>query len=241
MNNELIKVFSNEEFGNVRVVEVNGEGWLVGKDVAEALGYSNSSKAIINHVDDEDKIFHMIETESQNGNVSKTKTAIINESGLYSLVLSSKLPSAKKFKRWITSEVLPDIRKHGVYMTDNVLEQTLSNPDFMIELLTNYKAEKQARIEAENKNAILTHVNKLYTSTEIAKEIGMRSAKALNGDLHDRHIQYQSNGTWVLYSDYADLGYVSIKQNVLDNGKVVYDRKWTQLGREFLLDLYNKL
>ena len=109
-----IKIFENEEFGQVRVLEINGEAWLVGKDVAEALGYSNSSKAVNVHVDDEDKILEMI-AHSQNGNMVKTQTALINESGLYSLILSSKLPTAKKFKRWVTSEVLPSIRKTGSY------------------------------------------------------------------------------------------------------------------------------
>lgn len=109
-----IKIFQNEEFGQVRVLEINGEPWLVGKDVAEALGYSNSSKAVNVHVDDEDKILEMI-AHSQNGNMVKTQTALINESGLYSLILSSKLPTAKKFKRWVTSEVLPSIRKTGSY------------------------------------------------------------------------------------------------------------------------------
>lgn len=109
-----IKIFENEEFGQVRVLEINGEPWLVGKDVAEALGYSNSSKAVNVHVDDEDKILEMI-AHSQNGNMVKTQTALINESGLYSLILSSKLPTAKKFKRWVTSEVLPSIRKTGSY------------------------------------------------------------------------------------------------------------------------------
>lgn len=113
-----VLVFSNSEFGNIRTVTVNGEPWFVGKDIAEALGYSNASKAVMNHVDDEDKQFLMCDiADSQNGNVltGQSKTAIINESGLYSLILSSKLPNAKKFKRWVTSEVLPAIRKTGHY------------------------------------------------------------------------------------------------------------------------------
>lgn len=109
-----LMIFKNKEFGEIRTVEVDGEPWLVGKDVAQALGYSNPSKAIIDHVDEEDKHFEMLPvSDSQNGNL--VKTALINESGLYSLVLSSKLPSAKKFRRWVTSEVLPSIRKTGGY------------------------------------------------------------------------------------------------------------------------------
>ena len=115
-----LTTFTNPEFGQVRNVEIDGTPWLVGKDVAVALGYKNPGKAIIAHVDDEDKRLEMLPqgTDSQNGNLSPTsKTALINESGLYSLVLSSKLPKAKAFKRWVTSEVLPALRKNGVYET----------------------------------------------------------------------------------------------------------------------------
>lgn len=115
MKNEL-QIFKNEELEmEIRTLIIEGEPYFVGKDVAEILGYSNSSKAVSTHVDDEDKILEMI-AHSQNGNMVKTQTALINESGLYSLILSSKLPSAKKFKRWVTSEVLPQIRKTGGYI-----------------------------------------------------------------------------------------------------------------------------
>ena len=151
MNNE-IEIFKNEEFGQVRTMLINNEPYFVGKDVAEILGYSNSSKAVSTHVDDEDKIMKMI-AHSQNGNVVKTQTALINESGLYSLMLSSKLPNAKKFKRWVTSEVLPSIRKHGAYMTNETLEEALTSPDFLIKLATELKKEKEQRqaLEKEQK------------------------------------------------------------------------------------------
>ena len=113
-----LTTFTNPEFGQVRTVEIDGIPWLVGKDVAVALGYKNPGKAIIAHVDEEDKRLEMLpqETDSQNGNASPaSKTALINESGLYSLILSSKMPKAKAFKRWVTSEVLPAIRKNGAY------------------------------------------------------------------------------------------------------------------------------
>lgn len=109
-----MQVFTNPEFGKIRTLEIKGEPWLFGKDVATALGYSNPSKAVMVHVDKEDKSFEMLPvSDSQNGNL--VKTALINESGLYSLILSSKLPNARKFKRWVTSEVLPAIRKTGTY------------------------------------------------------------------------------------------------------------------------------
>lgn len=147
-----IEIFKNEEFGQVRTMLINNEPYFVGKDVAEILGYSNSSKAVSTHVDDEDKILEMI-AHSQNGNMVKTQTALINESGLYSLILSSKLPNAEKFKKWVTSEVLPSIRKHGAYMTENTLEEALTNPDFLIKLATELKEEQSKRkaLEEEKK------------------------------------------------------------------------------------------
>ena len=145
--NEL-KVFNNNEFGDVRVVEVDNEPWFVGKDVAEILGYSNPRKALIDHVDNEDKGVTKCDTL---GGIQEITT--INESGLYSLILSSKLPNAKKFKKWVTNEVLPSIKKHGAYMTDNTLEEALTSPDFLIRLATELKNEKEARKKAEDKIA----------------------------------------------------------------------------------------
>lgn len=109
------QLFNNPEFGDLRCIEKDGEPWFVGKDVAAALGYSNASKAVSVHVSEEDRILKTLEADSQNGNVVKTQTALINESGLYSLILSSKLPAAKRFKHWVTSEVLPALRKTGSY------------------------------------------------------------------------------------------------------------------------------
>lgn len=138
--NEL-KIFNNEEFGSVRSVMIDNEPWLVGKDVAVALGYSNASKAVMMHVDDEDKQKQMLTADSQNGNVV-TETTLINESGLYSLVLSSKLPSAKKFRRWVTSEVLPEIRKTGGYQMPQTYAEALR-------ALAD-KAEEAERLQIEN-------------------------------------------------------------------------------------------
>jgi prophage antirepressor-like protein len=110
-----IKLFTNKEFGEIRTMNIDEEPWFVGKDVAEALGYSNASKAVSTHVGEEDRILKVLEADSQNGNVVKTQTALINESGLYALIFGSKLESAKRFKHWVTSEVLPAIRKTGSY------------------------------------------------------------------------------------------------------------------------------
>lgn len=110
-----LQIFNSKEFGDIRTVTIDNEPWFVGKDVAEALGYSNASKAVSTHVGEEDRILKVLEADSQNGNVVKTQTALINESGLYALIFGSKLESAKRFKRWVTSEVLPAIRKTGSY------------------------------------------------------------------------------------------------------------------------------
>lgn len=139
-----VTIFNNEEFGSIRTVEIDGEIWFVGKDVAEKLGYSDTAQAIRKRVDDEDK--GVVDLTTPGG---IQKIIIINESGLYSLVLSSKLPNAKAFKRWITSEVIPSIRKHGAYMTLETAEQMLNNPDIMIRLLQELKSEQEQRRELE--------------------------------------------------------------------------------------------
>ena len=141
-----IMIFNNPEFGEIRTVEVGGEPWLVGLDAAQALGYQNGSRDINRHVDEEDRKNISIYDGTQN----RTMT-IINESGLYSLVLSSKLPGAKKFRRRVTSEVLPSIRKHGTYMTSDTIDKMINSPEFGIKLLTALKDEQDKRksLEAE--------------------------------------------------------------------------------------------
>jgi len=131
-----MKLFENPEFGAIRTVEVGGEPWLVGKDVAQALGYSDTSDALKRHVDPEDKLTRRFADSGQS-----REMYIINESGLYSLVLSSKLPGAKKFKRWVTAEVLPSIRKHGAYMTDSLLDALEAHPEAVPEYLNRLRSE----------------------------------------------------------------------------------------------------
>lgn len=141
--NELT-IFNNPDFGELRAVTIDGEPWFVGKDVALVLGYKNTRQALATNVDDEDRGVHSLDTPS-----GKQEMTVINESGLYSLVLSSKLPTAKKFKRWVTSEVLPSIRKHGVYATAETVENMLADPDTAIRLLSEIKAEREKRAELE--------------------------------------------------------------------------------------------
>lgn len=141
-----LQIFENEQFGQVRSIQINNEPYFVGKDVAEILGYSNTPKAIRDHIDNEDKLTERIVLSGQN-----RETILINESGLYSLILSSKLPKAKEFKHWVTSEVLPSIRRHGAYMTADTIDKVLQDPDFGIRLLSELKSEREERhrLEAE--------------------------------------------------------------------------------------------
>ena len=143
-----IEIFNNGEFGEIRATTINEIPYFVGKDVAKALGYKDTSDALKRHVDEEDKLTRCFTDSGQS-----REMYIINESGLYSLVLSSKLPSAKKFKRWVTKEVLPSIRKHGAYATPATLENMLANPQFAIDLFTALKDEqdKNKQLELENK------------------------------------------------------------------------------------------
>lgn len=144
MENKQVQVFNNVEFGDVRVIMQGEQPWFVGKDVASALGYGDTAQAIRKRVENEDK--GVVELTTPGG---KQRAIIINESGLYSFILSSKLPSAKQFKHWVTSEILPTIRQHGAYLTPEKVEEVLMNPDTIIKLATQLKAEREGRIKAE--------------------------------------------------------------------------------------------
>ena len=145
---EEMRIFENEEFGAIRTVKINGEVWFVGKDVAETLGYSNTRKALNDHVDNEEKLDGVTIRDSIG---REQKPIFINESGLYALVFGSKLESAKRFKHWVRSEVLPSIREHGTYMTQEFIQKTLDNPDYLIAIATKIKEEREARKKLEAK------------------------------------------------------------------------------------------
>lgn len=164
MEDKNIQVFSNPEFGSLTTITIDGEPWFIGKEVAEKLGYERGTKAVIDHVDSEDKqVFlksHFRNLESGNSkvleNIPNRGLTCINESGLYSLILSSKLPSAKKFKHWVTSEVLPAIRKHGAYLTPEQIEKILLNPEAIIKIATALKEEREKNERLSATNAALT-------------------------------------------------------------------------------------
>ncbi|PQF26764.1 phage antirepressor [Enterococcus faecium] len=239
-----LQIFAFEEKEEIRTLLINEEPYFVGKDVAEVLGYQNGSRDVNRHVDEEDKLTHQISASGQNRNMT-----IINESGLYSLILKSKLPSAKKFKRWVTSEVLPQIRKHGMYATDELL----NNPDLLIEVATKLKEERTLRLVAEQKAAemqpkadyydrILNNKG-LVTVSTIAKNYGM-SAVSFNKLLHELGIQFNQSGTWLLYSKFQDKGYTHIEpfdyEDKNGNRQVKTRMKWTQKGHIFLYETLKK-
>lgn len=243
-----LQVFNNAEFGSVRSIMVNDEPYFVGKDVADILGYADPNKAIAMHVDEDDKL-----NDKTASSLGQRGGWLINESGLYSLILSSKLPSAKRFKRWVTSEVLPVIRKHGLYAMDDILK----DPDAMIEALQAYKVERMQRLALEAENAVqkqqitemqpkVSYYNVVLQSpdvvpiTVIAKDYGW-SAQRLNEYLHDAGVQFkQGKKIWILYQKYAEKGYTQTKTSIYtaaDGDHSAVHTYWTQAGRLFIYDL----
>lgn len=231
---------------NVRAVTINDEPFFVGKDVAEILGYQNGNRDVNRHVDEEDRMGYRIGTPSRG---EQTMT-VINESGLYSLILGSKLPTAKKFKRWVTSEVLPTIRKHGAYMTPAKIEEVLTDPDTIIQLATQLKQEREGRLIAEQRVNELTSKANYYdkvlanpglvTITQIAKDYGM-SGQEMNHKLHELNVIYKQGKTWLLYSKYQKTGWTHSETIMVPKSdgtqKAVMHTKWTQKGRLGLYEL----
>lgn len=238
----------NFEQNEVRTILVNDEPYFVGKDVATALGFKDSNNALKQHVEDEDKIIgRQNTTPSFKDKLGRNQyPTLINESGIYDLIFGSNLPSAKKFKRWVTSEVLPQIRKHGMYATDELL----NNPDLLIEVATKLKEERTLRLVAEQKVAEMQPkvnyhdiilANKSVTPISfIAKNYGM-SARQMNKMLHDFGIQYRQGKAWLLYAKYQNEGYTHIEMVPVqgtDNLKPIM--KWTQKGHLFIYDFLKK-
>lgn len=233
-DNTALQIRNTRKIRGVECYDKDGVAYLKLETVARGLGFTDNKSGV------EYVRWQRVEKylEELNFSTCGERPDFIPENIFYRLAMKAKNETAEKFQALVADEIIPSIRKHGIYATDNVIDEILNNPDFGIELLTKLKEERKARIEAERKNAILTHVTKTYTMTEIAKELNLKSAIKLNKMLADKKIQYKVNGTWVFYSKYSNLGYEEIKQEVLDNGSVVYHRKITQLGREFILKLF---
>lgn len=222
-----IKVFSNFEFGTVRTTEIENKTFFVANDVAKALGYTNPSKATNDHCKNSTTLW---------GNDSLGRPAefkIIPESDVYRLIVSSKLPNAEKFEHWVFEEVLPSIRKNGMWATDELL----NNPDFLVEVALKLKEEKALRLAAEEKNALLMASNETYTPTQIAKELGF-PVRGFCGFLHAEGYIYYQNNSWEPYSQYSDW---FITKTDIVNGFTKYWIHITQKGRANLLKKYGGL
>ena len=241
-----LQIFKNEEFGEVRTVEIEGKPFFCGSDVAKALGYAIPSKAVNTHCKGVSKM-----EAPTNGGVQEL--LFIPEGDLYRLIVSSKLPTAEKSEHWVFDEVLPSIRKHGLYATDELLD----NPDLIIQMATKLKEEREARkaLEIENKVQsqqiaelqpkatyydLILQCKDLLSMTEIAKDYG-KSAKGMNKLLNEFGIQYKQGGVWFLYAKYQDKGYTQTKTQNYNRPDGTQGSRvhmyWTQKGRLFLYDL----
>lgn len=250
--NEL-QVFKNAEVGSIRTLLINGEPYFVGKDVAEILGYERPTKAVSDHVDPED--IDAVPIQDSIGRVQNTP--IINESGLYSLILSSKMPNARKFKRWVTAEVLPAIRKHGVFAVD----EALANPDILINALMELKKEREEKLALQQTVAVqnqqivemkpkasyydvVLNCKDLVAISVIAKDYGW-TANHMNQYLKEKGIQFkQGKKIWLLYKEYAEMGLTSTKTHTYSGSDGSAHSKphtyWTQKGRLFIYDTLKK-
>lgn len=245
--NEL-QIFKNPEFGEIRTITKNGEPWFLAADVCRALEIINTTDAVKRLEEDEKARLNL--------GLRGGDTNMVNEYGLYSLVLASRKPEAKQFKRWITHDVIPAIRKHGVYAVDELL----NNPEMAIKAFTALKEEREKNVRLQTENAkqrqiigelkpkadytdIILNNHGLVTITQIAKDYGM-SGRQLNRVMADFGVQYKQSGQWLLYSKYHSCGYTHSQtfDIVRSDGRadVVMETKWTQKGRLFVYELLKK-
>lgn len=257
--NALVQVFSNSEFGSVRTVTIDNEPWFVGKDVCGVFGDTNHKRSL-SRIDDEDKMLRSVKTNGGIQNVT-----VINESGLYALLFCMQPAKAKgvsqndslvderidkvhRFKRWVTSEVIPSIRKHGGYVYDPEKFINENFPSFTEETKKNmildlYNVNKQLTAKVEEQKPKVTYCDNILNSpaltpiTTIAKDYGM-SGKKMNQLLSDLGIQYKRGSSWYLYQQYADKGYTQSK--TYGEGIVFTNTEWTQTGRMFLYEELKK-
>lgn len=231
-----LQVFTNHEFGTIRTITSSGQILFCGKDVATALGYANTKDALARHC--KGVVNHYpLETA---GGVQQVR--FISEGDLYRLIVTSKLPAAQKFETWVFDEVLPTIRRHGIYAIDELL----ADDEFLERAITTLRAERakwlaaeQALLEAAPKVSyydIVLASPSLITATEIAKDYGL-SAKKLNQILREEQVQFHQSGRWFLYAKFAEQGYTQSKTHEYDEGKTRTHMYWTQKGRLFIYDL----
>ena len=240
MRNDIISI-NHEQFGQLRaVLDERGEPWFVGSDVANSLGYSNPRKALRDHVDEEDK------TRNETFLVNGTAPILINESALYTLVLRSKLEDARKFRKWVTSEVLPSIRKQGGYMMvrpDESDEVIMARALLIMQATLKRRDEQIALLKprAEYADHVLDSIS-CFTTTQLAKELDM-TAQELNRLLCEMHIQYWQSGQYLLYADYARQGYAKNRTHShRGHDGLLHTHTylvWTERGRDLIHQLLN--
>ena len=221
------QIFKNEEFGQIRTCTMNGETYFVGKDVASALGYKNTMDALMRHVDEEDK-----QTSGFTMGSHRYSMTVVNESGLYSLILSSKLDSARRFKRWVTSEILPAIRKNGHYELEQRTRK-LENRNTLLEEIS-----AQQKPLTDYARHILSSTQTV-TITQIAQDYGFTAVR-FNELLKHLHIQHKVGGQWILYAPHIGKGYVQSFSSYFGQPdgevQVKLHTRWTQSGRLFLYE-----
>lgn len=245
---EAVKVFSFED-SKVRTVMIDNEPYFVGKDISEILGYRDINRAVKQHVDNEDikslsyKAYGGLHTSLWSNKNDFMSKVVVNESGVYSLIMNSKLPSAKKFKRWVTHDVLPSIRKHGMYATPDTVDKMIDDPDFGIKLLNQLKEERQqkkilASKIKEDQPKVDYYQEYLDSGSAvpisvIAKHFGM-TAVSLNKLLKDQGIQYKRGKTWYLKKEYSDEYATEISGISKDTGYGFTSLKWKPKGIQLI-------
>ncbi|MDS3947908.1 phage antirepressor [Staphylococcus epidermidis] len=234
-----LKVFQNSQFGELEILTIDNKEWFPAIKVAEILGYTNPRKAIRDHAKEKGVTIRSV---LSNGGMQNKK--FIDEGNLYRLITRSKLPQADQFEEWVFEDVLPAIRKHGIYATDDVIENTLNNPDYIINVLTEYKKEKEQNLLLQQEIGELKpkadYVDEILNSpgtmtiTQIAADYGL-SAQKLNKLLHEARLQRRVGKQWVLYTDHMNKGYTKSQTIEIIRSDGTPDTqpqtKWTQKGR----------
>ena len=248
-----IRIFSNEEFGTIRTAGTPEQPLFCLVDVARVLNLVPSK--VVQRLSDDVLSKYTV----PDGIGRQQVMNFVNEDGLYDVILDSRKPEAKRFRKWVTSEVLPGIRRHGAYLTDAALQRAVTDPDFLIGLANAIKEERRLRLETEAKCEeqklligqqqekieelgkrttyveLVLQCKGLFDITQIAQDYGM-SGRKMNGILHEKGIQYKDNRQWILYAAYKDKGYVHSATIRLENGKSVMRTQWTQKGRMFIYE-----
>lgn len=240
--NQQLNMVQHEEFGKLEILTIDGKPYFPAKECASILGYSNARDAIARHCQKDGVVKHDVIDRLGR----EQKKQYINEGNLYRLIVRSKLPAAVRFESWVFDEVLPAIREHGVYATDDVIQNVINDPDLA------YKLFCQLQTEQGKTTALEAHVEKLAPKARycdiilqcrnavpvslIAADYGM-SAISFNRLLHDLGVQHKVGGAWILYQCYKNKGYTVSRTYYTPGGTAVLNTCWTQKGRRFLYDL----